>query len=389
MQQTDENAPPATPPRRRSIYEQDPARALGKIALFPSAYQCPWLGREHLVFGSINWHDGTTVETDEGDCFESVGHWVQAEQRRELTRLQMQNLMQSLSACPDTPAPFNDSDAGAVEKSSGSVVGGSPSAVGTRVALEFEEDEDGPGAEDEQEEEVDDDEEEEDEDEPFTNTDVMVAGSGLWISTAGDGDDEYDYENPDDPGAFLHESLAKRWAKYLPEEEEEQQEGGGEVEDERESPRSLTDMVRRDFGIMDVIEVADSPKPSRSVNAGETAPSPGLQLLRSALVLDAVASAEQDSNSNDNAENVHTQMRPALAPMVSSKIVNVTTKKVNAYEDPINPTQSADPVNAALAVFQSILNDSSWKDRQAEERGEESSADHLLHQQREVVRNVC
>lgn len=48
--------------------------------------------------------DGTTIETDEGDCFEHVGHWVQAEQRRECMRMQMRDLLSGYQPMPATPA---------------------------------------------------------------------------------------------------------------------------------------------------------------------------------------------------------------------------------------------------------------------------------------------
>ena len=202
--QHDENMPPSTPParrRRRSIYEQDPDRGLGKIALFPSAYQCPWLGRDHLVYGSINWHDGTTVETDEGDCFESVGHWIQAEQRRELTRLQMHHLMQSLGSCPDTPAPFSKESGGGIVDENSSV-DGSPSALSKHFDLEIE-DKTLKELNDREEEKAE--AKEEVEDEPFINTNATTAAEGLWVSTSLDEDyhttekDEYDFEHPNDP----------------------------------------------------------------------------------------------------------------------------------------------------------------------------------------------
>ena len=53
-----------TPPK---IKRETPK--LGRVSLFPSAYQCPWLGRDYLVHGEILC-DGSTIETDEGDCFE-------------------------------------------------------------------------------------------------------------------------------------------------------------------------------------------------------------------------------------------------------------------------------------------------------------------------------
>jgi hypothetical protein len=92
---------------------------------------------------------------------------------------------------------------------------------------------------------------------------------------------------------------------------------------------------------------------------------------------------------------VHTQMNPTPAPMVTSKITNVTGVMDNTtiHDDTSDASHSTDPVNAALAVFQSILNDSSWKDGQAEEgrRGAESGTAGLWseHHQRDVVREVC
>ena len=376
MQNDKENVCMSTPPqprRRRSIYEQDPDQALGKIALFPSAYQCHWLGRDHLVYGSINWHDGTTVETDEGDCFESLGHWVQAEQRRELTRLQMQSLMQSLNACPDTPAPFSrvvdePSTDAAESPSAYATTPGEGIKLDTTNQESFE-----PAAEayrmGEEEEE-----EEEEEDEPFFIGDdkTSTTNSELWVLT---NNDEYDFENPNDPGAFLHESLTKQWAEYLP--KEEQQEDEDKVKSgtnyDLESPRSSTDVARQHFGAnMDVTEAAESPKkcPSGPSRKEETAPSPGLQLLRSALVLDTTVADEDEEESAD--ENVQLQMNPFPPPMISSKVVNMkdVTAGVNkmAIGNRSRSTKTPESVNAALAVFQSILNDSSWKDQQPDDK---------------------
>ena len=83
-------------------------RSLGTIVLYPTAFQCPWANR--LARGEIC-ADGTTINTDDGDTFESVHHWVQAEQRREMmaivkeSRLQMEEERQQ-DAAPGTPAPF-------------------------------------------------------------------------------------------------------------------------------------------------------------------------------------------------------------------------------------------------------------------------------------------
>ena len=83
-------------------------RSLGTIVLYPTSFQCPWANR--LAKGEIC-ADGTTINTEDGDTFESVHHWVQAEQRREMmatlaeSRLQVGERKQE-ETVPGTPVPF-------------------------------------------------------------------------------------------------------------------------------------------------------------------------------------------------------------------------------------------------------------------------------------------
>ena len=80
-------------------------RSLGNIVLYPSAFQCPWADR--LACGEIC-SDGVTINTEDGDTFESVHHWVQAEQRREMTSILKESRIEAVEvkAAPGTPAPF-------------------------------------------------------------------------------------------------------------------------------------------------------------------------------------------------------------------------------------------------------------------------------------------
>eukprot|EP00949_MAST-11_sp_MAST-11-sp1_P002132 g2132.t1 len=59
---------------------------LGEITLYPSSYQCYWLGHNHTTKGRISM-DGCTINTHEGDTFESNLQWLQAVGRRERARL--------------------------------------------------------------------------------------------------------------------------------------------------------------------------------------------------------------------------------------------------------------------------------------------------------------
>ena len=66
--------------RMNNVEKTPQKRSLGTIVLFPTAFQCPWADR--LCRGEIC-DDGVTINTDDGDTFESIHHWVQAEQRRD------------------------------------------------------------------------------------------------------------------------------------------------------------------------------------------------------------------------------------------------------------------------------------------------------------------
>lgn len=101
--------------RMNSVETTPQKRSLGTIVLFPTAFQCPWADR--VCKGEIC-DDGVTINTDDGDTFESVHHWVQAEQRREMmaiVKLSQQERMREEEeakeegqkfAMPGTPVPF-------------------------------------------------------------------------------------------------------------------------------------------------------------------------------------------------------------------------------------------------------------------------------------------
>ena len=99
--------------RMNNVEKTPQKRSLGTIVLFPTAFQCPWADR--LCRGEIC-DDGVTINTDDGDTFESVHHWVQAEQRREMmaiVKLSQQERMREEKeeegqkfAMPGTSVPF-------------------------------------------------------------------------------------------------------------------------------------------------------------------------------------------------------------------------------------------------------------------------------------------
>lgn len=99
--------------RMNNVEKTPQKRSLGTIVLFPTAFQCPWADR--LCRGEIC-DDGVTINTDDGDTFESIHHWVQAEQRREMmaiVKLSQQERMREEKeeegqkfAMPGTPVPF-------------------------------------------------------------------------------------------------------------------------------------------------------------------------------------------------------------------------------------------------------------------------------------------
>ena len=74
--------------RMNNVEKTPQKRSLGTVVLFPTAFQCPWADR--LCRGEIC-DDGVTINTEDGDTFESVFHWVQAEQRREMMAIVKQS----------------------------------------------------------------------------------------------------------------------------------------------------------------------------------------------------------------------------------------------------------------------------------------------------------
>jgi hypothetical protein len=333
----------ATPPRRRPNSFRTPEKHPGRIALYPSAYQCPWLGRNHVVFATIQ-TDGTTLHTDEGDYFEGVGHWVQAEQRRELVRLQAENVASEYDECPDTPALFrsNNNMLPTVEENDVS------SLLDSLDSLEIEINE-------EDRELYEDDEE-------------MENGVDLE-----DAEDCLDLECNEKTRATS--MLSRRWKSQSAEEEEEECEEC--EEDDRISPRSVTDAVNggnriMNFDIVEDVEEIDLEDLMSIAGVGAvscTNPTNTTKKTTTTTTTTSSSSASdvrgkgrmllQKSLSNEGSTTggpIKNSLSQDSVPMVVAGHVSVTPVAAAVHNDDEDNDEENDAVAAALEVFKSILN---------------------------------
>jgi len=313
-----------TPPRQPRRF-RTPKRSLGRIALFPSAYQCPWLGRDHLVYATIQ-ADSTTLETDQGDMFEGVGHWVQTEQRRELMRLQMESIIHKMDdECPDTPALFRSQH----------------NQLPTVSEYEDADEETEPdlalqalNALDSLEIEIN------GEDDDFLYDDDEME-QGVDLEEIDTNDFDVDVHDEEDTNNSLHASMARRW-KHI----------NLDDEDDRISPRSVTDVngdgggrimnfdAVKDVEEMEVMEEMDDiSNLLLQQHQGSNVYGKGKELLQRSL-----------SSGTISAES---------SPMVMTGSINITPMEVSYDDD--EDQENDDAVAAALKVFKSILNNTiSW-----------------------------
>jgi hypothetical protein len=325
-----------TPEKRTkscSSYQTPEKRSLGRIALYPSAYQCGWLGRDHLVYATIA-PDSTTLHTDEGDTFESVGHWVQAEQRRELMRLQMENILDQREedVCPDTPALFRseNNELPTVDENEPSLMTDLTELMNSVDSLEIEINE-------------------EDRD-IYDDDDIDNEGFDL---------DQEDSTDQMEDGDILRASLGKRWKHINVEEETE--------EDNGVSPRSVTNVSGGErimnFDIVKEVEELETidTKSATSVAVAKFIRGKGKELLQQSL---------------SNTGTVPSSISTEAAPMVIAGNVNITPLDVTHkddisenFENDENDENNVydvndagdDAVAAALEVFKSILNNSEFR----------------------------
>ena len=340
MQQPNkENVKTTTPKtqKRHSYRTPEFKRSLGRIALFPSAYQCGWLGRGHLKYATIA-ADSTTLNTDEGDTFEGVGTWVQAEQRRELMRIQMEDLMSQMD-CPDTPALFRQHQ---------------PNNFLSTV----------------------------NENEPLTSelTDLMNSVDSLAIEINEEDRDIYDDDEIDDLGFDLdgndgaggieeqeeqesdfHASMGRRWRRIEVEEQEEEQEDFEDIEDMDDgiSPRSVTNMNGggriMNFDMLEKADVEEiDTESATAIACREFIKEKGKELLQRSL---------------SNTGTIPSTVSAEAAPMVIAGDVSIKPLEV-FYNDNENENDQGldnsdedncddDAVACALAIFKKILNQNS------------------------------
>ena len=330
----------ATPPRRAHRYRTPQKRPLGRIALFPSAYQCPWLGREHLVYATIQ-PDSKTLYTDEGDCFEGVGHWVQAEQRRELMRLQMESLMSSQSECPDTPALFRSQN-----NQLPTVGEGTPLSEEVDIAQMALDALDSLAIEIHADNGADDDD---DDDDIYNDDEIEDEGVDLEeIDSNGEdmeGMDDFAKTNSNEPS--LHASMGRRW-KHIDLDDDDD-----EDEDDFISPRSITSMGGNGgerIMVFDEVDEEDDSSSSFSNSSsignntsGSNVWGKGKKLLQKSLASSSTSSA----------------IAMESLPMVGTGSVQITPMEFTYDDD--EDQENDDAVAAALAVFKSILNNTTWQ----------------------------
>ena len=323
---------PRTTPQR--AYRTPEKRSLGRIALFPSAYQCGWLGRNHLVFATIA-PDSTTLHTDEGDCFEGVGHWVQAEQRRELMRLQMENLMHKMDdTCPDTPALFRsqNNELPTVEENEPSLMTDLTDLMNSVDTLEIE-------INQEDRDIYDDDE---------------IDGEGFDLDSGSNGAYNFEADDTDTAGGeSLHASLGRRW-KHIDLDDEE----------DRISPRSIVDMRNggervMNFDMMDVVEHVEEREEEEEEEEEEDVEEIDTDSARAMAISEFIKGKGKEllQQSLSNPIPQLLQMSMKAAPMVIASSVTVTPlEMLYADENNENDDENNDAVAAALKIFKNILN---------------------------------
>ena len=128
--------------RMNNVEKTPQKRSLGTVVLFPTAFQCPWADR--LCRGEIC-DDGVTINTEDGDTFESVFHWVQAEQRREMMAIVKQSQQERAQeekeqegqkfAMPGTPVPFGFSKGNINNNNSENQLSGQQNNLDVKKAL--------------------------------------------------------------------------------------------------------------------------------------------------------------------------------------------------------------------------------------------------------------